>query len=218
MKTKSRGYLIEAESFRIVEEEMGEHTYGPLEFPLVRRVIHATADFEVGNFLIFSEGAVQGGMEAIREGSSVITDINMVASGISRIGMERLGGGEVLCRIADPEVMEAAKASGITRSTAAIRSFGSLISESIVVIGNAPTALREILRLYHEEGLRPKLLIAVPVGFVDAAESKEALAKSDITYITNRGRKGGTPVAVSLINAMIRLCLEEDKKKYSAGD
>jgi precorrin-8X/cobalt-precorrin-8 methylmutase len=211
MKTKSRGYAIEAESFRIVEEEMGEHAYSPLEFPLVRRVIHATADFEVGNSLIFSEGAVQGGMEAIREGSPIITDINMVASGISRIGMERLGGGEVLCRIADPEVQKQSDALGVTRSAAAMRSFGSMIARSVVVIGNAPTALREVLRMREEDGITPGLLIAVPVGFVDAAESKEALAKSDLTYITNRGRKGGTPVAVSLMNALIRLALESMK-------
>ena len=112
MQTKSRGYAIESESFGIVEEEMGDHGYNALEFPLVRRVIHATADFEVGKSLIFSEGAVLQGMEAIRKGSAVITDIHMVASGISRIGMERLGGGEVLCRIADPEVQKQADALG----------------------------------------------------------------------------------------------------------
>ncbi len=211
MKTKSSGYAIEAESFRIIEQEIGEHGYSDLEFPLVRRVIHATADYEVGRSLIFSDGALEGGMESILKGSSVITDINMVASGISVSGLKRAGGEEILCRIADPEVLAAAKASGATRSTEAMRSFGSLISESIVVIGNAPTALREILRLYHEEGFRPRLLIAVPVGFVDAAESKEALVQTDLTYITNRGRKGGTPVAVALVNALIRLVLERKK-------
>jgi precorrin-8X/cobalt-precorrin-8 methylmutase len=201
------GSRIEEESFRIIEGEMGEHPFGPLEFPLVRRVIHATADFEIGGSLVFSEGAVQAGMQLVSRGAPLFTDIRMVASGISKVILKEAGGGEVFCRIDDPKVtaQAQAQASGTTRAAAAIRAFRERIPESIVVIGNAPTALREVLRLHHEEGVRPALVVAVPVGFVDAAESKEALMQTDLTFMTNRGRKGGTPVAVAMVNALLRM-------------
>ncbi len=205
----SRGVFIEAESFRMIEEELGGHSFGALEFPLVRRVIHATADFDLGRSLVFSEGAVAEGVKAVREGGSIVTDIRMVASGINRSVLQQAGGGEVFCRIDDPKARKLAEAQGGTRSAAAIRSFRDSLSRSVVVIGNAPTALREVLRLDREEGLRPRLLIAVPVGFVDAAESKEALSRTGLSYITNRGRKGGTPVAVALMNALIHLAVEQ---------
>ncbi len=213
MTIAAKGAAIEAESFRIVEEELGEHSFTPLQFPLVRRVIHASADFELGRSLLFSPDAVEAGMDALREGATIVTDINMVAAGISRVGLDRAGGSGVFCRIADPEIMDVAKTSGITRSAAAIRSFGKALDRAVVVIGNAPTALREILRLHQEEGLRPRLVVGVPVGFVDAAESKAALEKSDLAYITNEGRKGGTPVAVALLNAMIRLVLQQRREQ-----
>ncbi|NOY54269.1 MAG: precorrin-8X methylmutase [Deltaproteobacteria bacterium] len=213
MMSASKGAAIEAESFRIVEEELGEHPFPALEFPLVRRVIHATADFELGRSLRFSPDAVRSGMAAIGEGAPVITDIHMAASGISRAGLSRIGGSEICCRIGDPGIIDLAGRSGITRSAAAVRSFGPMLEGALVVIGNAPTALREILRLHHEEGIQPKLVIGVPVGFVDAAESKRDLRQSGLTCITNEGRKGGTPVAVALVNAMIRLVLQERRKK-----
>jgi precorrin-8X/cobalt-precorrin-8 methylmutase len=209
MTTLARGAAIEAESFRIIEKELGEHNFGELEFPLVRRVIHATADFDLGKSLHFSSGSVEAGMEAIRMGVSIVTDISMVASGISRSALQEAGGGEIRCRIVDPGIWTEAKAKGLTRSAAAIRSFGKELGRSVVVIGNAPTALREVLRLAREEQVRPLLVIGVPVGFVDAAESKGALADSDLTCITNRGRKGGTPTAVALVNALIHLVLQE---------
>lgn len=201
----NKGATIEAESFRMIEEEIGDHDFTSLEFPLVRRVIHATADFDLGRSLVFSEDAVTSAMESLRIGSPVITDIQMVASGISKALLQKVGGGQILCRIADQEVKEKAVDWGLTRSAAAMRSFGTLISEAMVVIGNAPTALREVLRLYQEERIRPRLLVAVPVGFVDAAESKEALLQTDLTSITNRGRKGGTPAAVAIVNALLRI-------------
>jgi len=209
MTIVAKGAAIEAESFRIVEKELGKHPFSPLEFPLVRRVIHATADFELGQSLVFSPGAVEAGMAALREGASIITDINMVAAGISRVGLERAGGSKVACRIADPTARAEADAADLTRSAAAIRSFGAELQEAVIVVGNAPTALREVLRLHEQEGVRPRLVVGVPVGFVDAAESKAALEKSGLDSITNRGRKGGTPVAVALVNAMIRLVLQE---------
>lgn len=211
MQIRREGPAIEAESFRIIEQEMDEHGFSPIEFPLVRRVVHATADFEIGCSLVFSAEAVQAGIQLIRRGCPILTDIRMVASGISKSALKQAGGGEVLCRIDDPDIRARSQASGTTRSAAAVRSFGSLLTESILVIGNAPTALREVLRLNQEEGIAPGFLIAVPVGFVDAAESKEALMKTDLTFITNRGRKGGTPVAVALVNALIHLILQEQE-------
>lgn len=207
----TRGSRIEEESFRIIEEEIGEHPFRSLEFPLVQRVIHAAADFEMGRSLVFSEGAVERGIQAVRAGASVITDTSMAAAGISRPMLERAGAAAILCRIADPGIREMAGAKGLTRAAAAVRSLGDRIPEAIVVIGNAPTALREVLRLHHEEGIRPLLLIAVPVGFVDAAESKDALRETDLTYITNRGRKGGTPAAVALVNALCRLAVADQR-------
>jgi len=213
MTIVAKGAAIEAESFRIVEEEFGTHSFSPLQFPLVRRSIHATADFDLGRSLRFSTGAVEAGMAAIEEGAPIVTDIHMVAAGISRAGLARIGKSEIHCRIADPEIVDLAAVSGITRSAAAIRSFGKKLDGAVVVIGNAPTALRELLRLHDAEGIRPRLVVGVPVGFVDAAESKAALEKSDLVFITNQGRKGGTPPAVALVNAMIRLVLQKRREK-----
>ena len=212
MKAAVKGAVIEAESFRIVESELGRHNFSDLEFPLVQRVIHATADFDLGRSLCFSLGAVEAGMTALEEGAPILTDIHMVAAGISRIGLERTGKSRIHCRIADEKVKEVSASENLTRSAAAIRSFAPMLSGAVVVIGNAPTALREVLRLYETEGIRPRLVVGVPVGFVDAAESKAALVRSDLTYITNDGRKGGTPVAMALVNAMIRLVLQERRK------
>jgi len=196
---------IEAESFRIIEAELGAHKFSPAEFAVVRRVIHATGDFAFADILRFSPGAVAAGVNAVRRGKDVLVDINMAAAGVSATLLSRFGG-RVICPLSEPQVAPAAEKEGRTRSEIAIRRARDE-NIGIIAIGNAPTALLELLRL-AEAGLRPNLVIGVPVGFVNAAESKELLEESGLPHITVRGRKGGTPVAVAAVNAIIRLALE----------
>lgn len=194
---------IEGESFRIIESELDATSFDPLTFKVVQRVIHATGDFSFAENMRFAPGAVEAGIEAIRSGKNILTDVNMVAAGISK-GLLKNFGGEVICKVADPIVAEAAKTAGTTRSEMAI-SMHLDDSIGIVAMGNAPTALVQAIRSTAEmKGKRP-LLVGVPVGFVNAAESKALLMEQNNCYITSLGRKGGSPVAAAIINALIRL-------------
>lgn len=194
---------IEAESFRIIDAEAGEHGWGEREWQVVRRAIHTSADFEYARGMVFSEDAVQRGIEAIRSGAGIVTDTNMALSGISR---ERLSphGCRITCHVADPDVADLAKQNGVTRSVLAMRKAAANPDNRIFVIGNAPTALFELLRLIHEGIVKPAMIVGLPVGFVGAEESKNALAASDgaTPFITNMGRKGGSNVAAAVVNAL----------------
>ena len=197
---------IEAESFRIIASELGEHSFDPLTFKVVQRVIHATGDFSFAENMRFSPGAIEAGIKAIREGKNILTDVTMVASGISKALLSKYGG-EVICKVADPIVAEAAKDGAKTRSEMAI-SMNLDDSIGIVAMGNAPTALVQAIRSTAEmKGTKP-LLVGVPVGFVNAAESKALLVEQNSCYITSLGRKGGSPVAAAIINALLRLAAE----------
>ena len=170
---------------------------------MVRRTIHATGDFSFAENLRFHPQAVDAGLAAIRAGKNILVDVNMAASGISANLLARFGG-RVICRVAEPETAALAQASGSTRSDAAIaRSAGENIG--IVAVGNAPTALLKAMALSSQGVFVPALVIGVPVGFVNAAESKALLAEQRYPFITALGRKGGTPVAVAAINALLRL-------------
>lgn len=194
---------IEAESFRIIERELGPTAFSAEEFAVVRRTIHATGDFSFAENLRFHPQAVAAGLAAIRAGKNILVDVNMAASGISANLLARFGG-RVICRVAEPETAALAKANGTTRSDAAIvRSAGDNIG--IVAVGNAPTALLKAMALIGQGVFVPDLVIGVPVGFVNAAESKALLAEQRYPFITALGRKGGTPVAVAAINALLRL-------------
>lgn len=207
---------IERESFRIIREELGPHNFSDAELAVVVRVIHATGDFDFSRNIRFHPDAIASGLAALRRGAAIVTDVAMVQAGI---GAERLArfGGRTVCNIRAPEVHAQAQAEGLTRSIAAIRRNAALIdggsaAGGIVAIGNAPTALLEVLRLTREEGVQPALVVGVPVGFVNAAESKAALTELadenpawDVPYITALGRKGGSPVAAAIINALLRL-------------
>lgn len=193
---------IEAESFRIIEAELGPHSFSAEEFTVVQRAIHSTADFEFARTIRFHPDAIRSGIEAIRAGRSIVADVQMVQAGISKAGLKKFGG-QVLCFIGDEDVAAKAKAEGVTRAIVSIRKAAELVPGAIYAIGNAPTALLELMRL--GESAKPSLVVGVPVGFVSAAESKEELAKTNLPYITALGRKGGTPVAVSIMNALIRL-------------
>ena len=194
---------IEAESFRIIESEIGSVDFSPEQFAVVRRCIHATGDFSFADNMRFYPGAIEAGLAAIRAGKNVLVDVNMAAAGISKGLLEQFGG-KVVCRISDPETAARAKAGNMTRSEAAIeRALEDNIG--IVAIGNAPTALLKTMVLAEEGTFMPDLIIGVPVGFVNAAESKEILASKHYPFISALGRKGGTPVAVAAVNALLRL-------------
>ncbi len=196
------GKKIETESFRIIRSEMQNHFFSEEEAAVVVRVIHATGDFEYAENIRFSRDAIDAGRNAIRNGYPIITDVNMVKAGLNRKNPGGKNCGTVHCWIDTDETRAAAVEMGTTRAAAAFRLNKTFITDSIVAIGNAPTALLEVLRLAAEEGLRPALVIGVPVGFVNAAESKEFLYTSDLNFITSLGRKGGSPVAAAIFNAI----------------
>jgi precorrin-8X/cobalt-precorrin-8 methylmutase len=206
MTIKMRPEEIEAESFRIIEAEVGAHTWPPDEWQVVRRVIHTSADFDYARSMHISAGAVTRGIAAIRRGRGIVTDTTMALAGIAKSRLEKFGIAAV-CFVADPEVAREAGAQGITRSILAVRKGVADPGNGIFVIGNAPTALFELLRLIKEEGARPDLIIGLPVGFVGAAESKERLiadaAELNTPFIANRGRKGGSNVAAAAVNALL---------------
>jgi len=193
---------------RVIDEEIGgKHTYDDMEWPIVRRAIHATADFDFAgtNRILFHENAIENGMGALKGGCAIITDVNGVIGGLNKQNPKDFGN-EIICRISDPGVAAAAKEESLTRSQAAMRSVSSEMNGGIVVIGNAPTALREVLRMAREGVARPALIVGMPVGFVDAAESKAELSQQSGTpYITNIGRKGGSPTASAIVNALYKL-------------
>ena len=194
---------IETESFRIIDGEAGAHGWPDAQWQIVRRVIHTSADFEYLHSMVFSEGAVERAVAAIRSGAPIVTDTNMALAGIGKARLEPFGC-TVSCHVADPDVMTLSKQNGITRSIAAMRKAVSHPANRVFVIGNAPTALFELLRLIREGQVRPALIIGLPVGFVGAEESKKALASvnADIPFITNMGRKGGSNVAAAVVNAL----------------
>lgn len=196
---------IEAESFRIIDEEMGPHDFSVLEWPIVQRAIHSTADFELGRSLVFHPRAVEAGLAAIRKGADIVADVQMIQAGISAAHLAEFGG-RVRCYMADPDVAMQARAEGTTRAIQCMRKAVREAPGAIYAIGNAPTALLELVRLVEDGEADPALVIGVPVGFVSAAESKLQLERQGVVpYITNRGRKGGTPVAVSITNALLRI-------------
>ncbi len=196
---------IEKRSFEIISQELGDIELDPLIEPVLKRVIHTTADFEYVENLKFSQDAVKKGMEALRNGAVIITDTQMARSGINKKTLEELGG-EALCYMADDDVAADAKANGTTRATASMNKAAKLERPVIFAIGNAPTALVRLYELIKEEKLKPELIIGVPVGFVNVVESKELIMELDIPYIVAQGRKGGSNVAAAICNAMLYQC------------
>ena len=169
------------------------------------RLIHASGDVGYAPITRVHPEAIDRAIEALKAGAHIYTDVEMVRTGINKKKLASFGG-EVHCLVADPDVAVRAKAEGITRSMVAMRQFGKDLDGNIVAIGNAPTALFEVLRLVREEGIRPACIVGIPVGFVGAAESKAALAENGIVpYITVEGTKGGSPIAAAAINALMYL-------------
>lgn len=197
---------IEAESFAIIDREAGDHGFDARHWPVVRRIIHTTADFDFAHTTSFAPGALAAGLAALRRGAGILCDTNMVLAGVNKPRLSRFGA-DIACHVAEPAVATAARAEGITRSIVATRQ-GVEEGREIFLVGNAPTALFELLRLAREGAVAPALVVGVPVGFVGAAESKEALLASNLPYITCRGRKGGSAIAATILNALLLLAEE----------
>ena len=195
------GKSIENGSFQIIRKELGPTDFSQTELAVAVRVIHATGDFEYANNLRFSSTARADGCRLLRQGCPLITDVHMVQAGISDRFL-RQKSERVRCLVDDPAAAQLADESGMTHAAAAIRLQKTILPETIVAIGNAPTALLELIRLAYEENITPGLVIGVPVGFVNAAESKAMLAESRLSFITSLGRKGGSPVAAAIVNAL----------------
>jgi precorrin-8X/cobalt-precorrin-8 methylmutase len=207
------GQQIEHDSFAIVDREVGEHHYSDGQWQVVRRMIHATADFEFNGLTEFSEHAVEGGIQAILNGAPIVADVEMICVGLSQPRLAHFG---ISARqfIADADVIAAAKQVNSTRAVQAMRKAHNLglLHGGIVAVGNAPTALLEVLRMIKEEGIKPALIVGMPVGFVSAAESKDLLSElSDIPWIITRGRKGGSTLVVAAIHALLSLAESRQK-------
>ncbi len=196
---------IEKRSFEIITEELGGRPLDPENEAVIKRVIHTTADFDYADNLIFSPHAVTKGLEALRQGTPIITDTNMGKAGINKTALHKTGS-EVYCFMADADVADAAKSAGTTRATASMDKAATLADrgqECIFAIGNAPTALVRLKELVEEGRIHPKLIIAVPVGFVNVVQAKEMIMELEIPYIVARGRKGGSNVAAAVCNALL---------------
>ncbi len=192
---------IERESFRIITEELGNRVLDPEQAPIIKRVIHTTADFDYVDSLIFSPGAVRLALDALKGGATVVTDTQMALAGINKRTLEKLGG-RAVCFMADGDVAEEAKAQGVTRARVSMDKAVRMGENVIYAIGNAPTALIR-LREHIDAGYRPRLIIGVPVGFVNVVASKELILETDVPHIVARGRKGGSNVAACIVNALL---------------
>lgn len=193
---------IERASMAIIGREMGDWA-GPAEnLPVLKRVIHTTADFDFVRNLLFSPNAVRLGREALRRGVTVVTDTAMAAAGIGKPAAARWGV-SVVCRMADPDVRDEALRRGVTRAVVSMERAAAETPDAIFAIGNAPTALIRLCELIREGTARPSLVVGVPVGFVNVVESKEMLVATDVPYIAAMGRKGGSPVASAVVNALL---------------
>jgi precorrin-8X/cobalt-precorrin-8 methylmutase len=208
------GQVIEHDSFAIIDAEVGPHDYTDGQWPIVRRMIHANADFDFNGLTNFHADAVEAGIAAmLKGGTPVVADVEMICSGLSQ---PRLGhfGMRTHQFISDADVIETAKAEDTTRAVQAMRKAHrkGLLNGAIVGIGNAPTALIELVRLIREENAKPALVVGMPVGFVSAAESKDLMAEvNDVPWIVIRGRKGGSTLVVATLHALLSLAEARQK-------
>jgi precorrin-8X/cobalt-precorrin-8 methylmutase len=204
-----KGQSIEDKSMEIIESEIGAHPYSQDEWKIVKRVIHSTADFDFArdNKIIFHKQAIENGTAALKQGCNIIVDVNGVAGLLNKDNLSKFSN-NVICGISDPVVVEEAKRLNRTRAQTAMRMAAKEMDGGIVAIGNAPTALQEVVQMVREGLTKPALVVGIPVGFVCATESKEELRHSDIAHITNLGRKGGSPCASAILNALYIIAKE----------
>jgi len=207
----SAGRKIEHASFDIVDQEAGSYDYTPEQWPIVRRMIHATADFDFNGLTKFHADVIAAGINVLKQGKPIIADVEMICVGLSKPRLNHFGISTYQF-ISDDDVIEKAKLEQTTRAVQAMRKAAKsgLLDGAIIAIGNAPTALLEIIRLVKQENCNPGLIIGMPVGFVSAAESKDELAKlENIPWIITQGRKGGTTLVVSAIHALLAAAINE---------
>lgn len=198
---------IEKRSFEMITEELGDRQLPAELAPIIKRVIHTSADFDYADNLVFSEGVLELALNALKGGATIITDTNMGKSGVNKTALGQLGC-SVDCYIANADVAATAKANGTTRATAAVDKACEISGPVIFAVGNAPTAL---VRLYENMAaglVKPALIIGVPVGFVNVVESKELIMSTDVPYIVAKGRKGGSNVAAAIINALLYIATD----------
>ncbi len=194
---------IETRSMEIIAPYLAGFNLDEQTTKVFSRIIHAAGDPDYANIIKVHPEAIAAGLQALKAGCDIFCDVEMVRTGINKRRLAELGG-QAYCLVADPVVAEEAKAAGITRSMAAMRKFGTKLDGAIIAIGNAPTALFEVLKMVKEENIKPALIIGVPVGFVGAAESKELLyTTSTVPFITVLGNKGGSPIAAASVNAVM---------------
>lgn len=193
---------IEARSFAIITELLGDRELDPEQAPIIKRAIHTTADFDYADHLVFSPDAVRIGLDALRGGCDIVTDTQMTKAGINKTILSMLGG-QVHCFMSDEDVAAEAKKRGVTRAIVSMEKAAALDKPCIFAIGNAPTALIALDALIKAGTLRPALIIGVPVGFVNVIESKELIIASSVPHIVARGRKGGSNVAAAICNALL---------------
>ena len=193
---------IERRSMEIIEEELGEICLPPMEKDVIKRVIHTSAGFEYARTLRFSDAAVERGLAALRQGCTIVTDTNMACTGISQAALDKLGCRKV-CFMADADIAAEAKAKGTTRAAACMDKACRLEGPVIIAVGNAPTALIRLHELMEQGKIRPELVIAVPVGFVNVVYAKELIMAGRAPYIAAKGRKGGSNIAAAICNALL---------------
>lgn len=192
---------IERRSFAIIESEL-PYPLDPMLAPIIKRVIHTTADFDYADALCFSPTALAAGLNALRAGQCIVSDTNMAKAGINQAALAQLQT-EALCFIADDDVATASKQQQCTRAAASMDKAAQLPGQPILAIGNAPTALIRLSELIDAGRISPALVIAVPVGFVNVVQSKELIMQTNAPYIVARGRKGGSNVAAAIVNALM---------------
>lgn len=193
---------IEKRSFEIITRELGDRPLDPKQAPVIKRVIHTTADFDYAENLVFSPGVMELAWQALKEGAPIITDTNMGKAGINKKRLQKHGN-EVFCFMADEDVAQKARINQTTRACASMDKAAELGLNGIFAIGNAPTALVRLHELMVEGKLQPKLIIAVPVGFVNVVQAKELILADSVPSIVARGRKGGSNVAAAICNALL---------------
>lgn len=192
---------IEARSFEIIESELA-HPLDPTLAPVIKRVIHTSADFDYADTLCFSPQVMEKALAALKAGATIVTDTNMALAGINKPALAKLGC-TAQCFMADPDVAQAAKDRGTTRAAAAVDKAAGLKGPVIFAVGNAPTALVRLYELIQENRVDPALIIGVPVGFVNVVQAKELILSLDVPHIVARGRKGGSNVAAAIVNALL---------------
>jgi precorrin isomerase len=219
-QTSMDGNTIEALSFATIDREAPPHKFSPDQWEVVRRVIHTTGDFSVMESVHFSPDAIEKGIKALKAKKALYVDSNMIRAGLSLVRLrgacDNYGSGDIHCHVADEDVAAEAARLKLPRSVAAVRKARNIIDGAIVVFGNAPAALLELNRMMIEEGVRPALIIAAPVGFVHVEESKTELMSVDVPQIVLSGRRGGSPIGVSIVHALCSLAVPEGSETASS--